>query len=290
MKAATPRSRIPEILRQSEAEVLSEWLEQQAQVKRPGRRGDGEAKEISRRFLQRFIAATAASLEDMSGPEWDELHTLVSEVSRSRLREGSTPAETATFVLSLKRPLFQALRKAIGGDVEALASELWTATTLLDHLGLHTMEVYQKGREEIIARQQQEMLELSTPVVQLWNSILALPLIGTLDSARTGVVMESMLQRIVDTGAQIAIIDITGVPTVDTLVAQHLLKTVAAARLMGADCIISGIRPQIAQTLVHLGVALNEVITKATLADAFRVALARTGQGIITLPERAVEA
>jgi rsbT co-antagonist protein RsbR len=167
---------------------------------------------------------------------------------------------------------------------------LWTATTLLDHLGLHTMEVYQKGREEIIARQQQEMLELSTPVVQLWNSILALPLIGTLDSARTGVVMESMLQRIVDTGAQIAIIDITGVPTVDTLVAQHLLKTVAAARLMGADCIISGIRPQIAQTLVHLGVALNEVITKATLADAFRVALARTGQGVITLPERAVEA
>jgi rsbT co-antagonist protein RsbR len=139
----------------------------------------------------------------------------------------------------------------------------------------------QKGREEVIARQQQEMLELSTPVVTLWQGILALPLIGTLDSARTQVVMESLLQRIVETGSRIAILDITGVPTVDTLVAQHLLKTVAAARLMGADCIISGIRPQIAQTIVHLGVDLNTVTTKATLADAFKIALKRTGQGIV---------
>ena len=142
------------------------------------------------------------------------------------------------------------------------------------------MEAYQKTREAVISRQQQEMLELSTPVVKLWQGILALPLIGTLDSERTQVVMENLLQQIVDTGADIAIIDITGVPLVDTLVAQHLLKTVAAARLMGADCIISGIRPQIAQTIVHLGVELGDVITKATLADAFAVALTRRGLAV----------
>jgi rsbT co-antagonist protein RsbR len=158
-----------------------------------------------------------------------------------------------------------------------VAEQLWRATSLLDTLGLYTTETYQKGREEIIARQQQELLELSTPVVQLWHGVLALPLIGTLDSARTQVVMESLLQAIVETGSSIAIIDITGVPVVDTLVAQHLLKTVAAARLMGADCIISGIRPQIAQTIVHLGVEINDVITKATLADAFAIALTRIG-------------
>ena len=167
-------------------------------------------------------------------------------------------------------------------DAQALADELWGTTVLLDRLGVYTTEIYQKTREEVIARQQQELLELSTPVVNLWKDILALPLIGTLDSARTQVVMESLLQKIVETGAAIAIIDITGVPTVDTLVAQHLLKTVAAARLMGADCIISGIRPQIAQTIVHLGVDLGSVITKATLADAFLIALTRTQS---TLPK-----
>ena len=150
-------------------------------------------------------------------------------------------------------------------------------SVLLDKLGLHTFEVFQKSREAIIGRQQEELLELSTPVVRLWDSILALPLIGTLNSERTQVVMESLLEKIVETEAQIAIIDITGVPTVDTLVAQHLLKTVAAARLMGADCIISGIRPQIAQTIIHLGIDLSDVVTKATLADAFAVALQRTG-------------
>jgi rsbT co-antagonist protein RsbR len=185
------------------------------------------------------------------------------------------------FVLSLKEPLFTLLRQQLGSDARAIAEETWNATVLLDRLGLYTTEVYQKGREEIIVRQQQDALELSTPVVQLWDGILGLPLIGTLDSARTQVVMESLLQRIVDTGARIAIIDITGVPTVDTLVAQHLLKTVAAARLMGADCIISGIRPQIAQTVVHLGLDLTTVITKATLADAFAVALQRAGLAVV---------
>src|SRR6185437_15396613 len=157
---------------------------------------------------------------------------------------------------------------------------VWGATLLLDKLGLYTTELFLKSRDAVIARQQAELLELSTPVVQLWESILAVPLIGTLDSARTQVVMENLLQQIVQTGAEIAIIDITGVPTVDTLVAQHLLKTVAAARLMGADCIISGIRPQIAQTIVHLGVVLTDVVTKATLADAFLLALRRGGLAV----------
>ncbi len=196
------------------------------------------------------------------------------------MQQGETPSQVATFVFSLKAPLFALLRARYAGDAGALADETWAATLLLDALGLYTTEVYQRTREDVIARQQQDMLELSTPVVKLWDGILALPMIGTLDSARTQVVMETLLQRIVETGAEVAVIDITGVPTVDTLTAQHLLKTVAAARLMGADCIISGIRPQIAQTIVHLGVDLAGVTTKATLADAFRAALARTGQTV----------
>jgi rsbT co-antagonist protein RsbR len=194
--------------------------------------------------------------------------------------QGFTSDETATFIFSFKKPLFTRLRSELGRDAEALAEETWRATQLLDRMGLLTVRSFQRGREEIINRQQMEMLELSTPVVKLWEGVLALPMIGTLDSARTQVVMESLLQRIVDTGSEIAIIDITGVPTVDTLVAQHLLKTVTAIRLMGADCIISGIRPQIAQTIVHLGVELNGITTKATLADALTVALRRSGYAI----------
>jgi rsbT co-antagonist protein RsbR len=217
---------------------------------------------------------------DIEGAEWDETRHLLTEISQERARQGSTPSETATFVFSLKQPLFVALRDAHQSQHDRLSADIWTVTTLLDKLGLFTVEIFQRSRNQIIARQQQELLELSTPVVKLWHNILALPLIGTLDSSRTQVVMENLLQKIIDTGALIAIIDITGVPTVDTLVAQHLLKTIAAARLMGADCIISGIRPQIAQTIVHLGVNLEDVVTKATLADAFSVALARTGASI----------
>src|SRR5262249_11481231 len=215
---------------------------------------------------------------DMRAPEWGETRALLADIALTRARQGFSPSETATFVFSLKQPLFERLRGEFARDPAALADAMWKTTTLLDSLGLYTTELYQKSREEVIARQQQDMIELSTPVVELWDGVLALPLIGTLDSARTQVVMETLLQKIVDTGAGIAIIDITGVPTVDTLVAQHLLKTVAAAQLMGAECIISGIRPQIAQTIVHLGVDLQGVITKATLADAFEVALARTGK------------
>jgi len=217
--------------------------------------------------------------QDISGPAWADVRSLLTRISDSRARQGFSPTETATFVFSLKQPLFDVLQAAVA-DSTIRANETWLVTTLLDRLGLFTTEVHQKSREATILRQQQEMLELSTPVVTLWDGVLALPLIGTLDSARTQVVMENLLQRIVETGSSIAILDITGVPTVDTLVAQHLLKTVAAARLMGADCIISGIRPQIAQTIVHLGVDLNTVTTKATLADAFSAALRRLGLGV----------
>jgi rsbT co-antagonist protein RsbR len=205
---------------------------------------------------------------------------LLASLSRDRSHQGFSPSATATFVFSLKQPVFDYLRQELDQDATALAAETWAVTTLLDDLGLYTTEVHQQAREEVIHRQQQEMLDLSTPVVKLWDGVLALPLIGTLDSARTQTVMENLLQKIVETGCETAIIDITGVPTVDTLTAQHLLKTVAAARLMGADCIISGIRPQIAQTIVHLGVDLSAVTTKASLADAFALALRRLGLAV----------
>jgi rsbT co-antagonist protein RsbR len=211
---------------------------------------------------------------------WAETKQLLTEFSHARVKQGYTPAETASIIFSLKEPIFKLLRASLTDQPQQLVEELATTTALFDSLGLYTIDVFQKARELVISRQQQELLELSTPVVQLWQNVLALPLIGTLDSARTQVVMENLLQKIVETGALIAIIDITGVPTVDTLVAQHLLKTIAAARLMGADCIISGIRPQIAQTIVHLGVNLEDVITKATLADAFVIALKKTGASI----------
>jgi rsbT co-antagonist protein RsbR len=282
---AAPATAIPEIVAKYEDELLDEWVAAQlaATSLRRDLMRDEDLREQSRRFLTLFTQSLRkASVIDPHDSTWDPVRGFLDEVSRSRARQGYSPSETATFVFSLKQPLFEKLRREVGRDAQALADEIWKATLLLDRLGLFTTEMHQKSREEVIARQQQEMLELSTPVVQLWDGIVALPLIGTLDSARTQVVMESLLQTIVDTGAGIAIIDITGVPTVDTLVAQHLLKTVAAARLMGAECLISGIRPQIAQTIVHLGVDLNEVVTKATLADALAVALGRLGLGVST--------
>jgi rsbT co-antagonist protein RsbR len=278
---ARERSRIPEIVRKYEAEILPEWVRYQLEsaTLRRDLLKDDELREQSRRFLGLFAKALQGSNgeADVNGAAWGEAREMLAEVSRSRARQGFSPSDTATFVFSLKQPVFDRLRKDLAKEPDVLAQEIWTTTAILDRLGLHTTEVYQRGREEVIARQQQEMLELSTPVVNLWDGIVALPLIGTLDSARTQVVMESLLEKIVSTGADIAIIDITGVPMVDTLVAQHLLKTVAAARLMGAECIISGIRPQIAQTIVHLGVDLQGVITKATLADAFSIALDKRG-------------
>ncbi len=269
--------RLATLLERHEKDVLNEWVDQQlaAVTRRRDLVNDQELREDSRRFLAIF--RQAAQNESGADADWDEARAFLEDLSRTRARQGFSPSETATFVFSLKQPLFARLRQELGRDPDALAGEMWSTSVALDRLGLYTTEVYQKSREELIVHQQREMLELSTPVVQLWQGVLGLPLIGTLDSARTQVVMENLLRSIVETGATIAVIDITGVPTVDTLVAQHLLKTVAAARLMGADCIISGIRPQIAQTIVHLGVDLNAVTTKATLADAFAIALQRTG-------------
>ena len=275
--AKTGTTLLSEILRRDQQSILSEWSRHQLGSISTRRElmSEAELSQQSREFLSVFTTAIGTDeWIDANGPIWAPVREYLARISDSRARLGFSPIETATFVFSLKEPLFERLRASVR-DPQTLADETWNATLVLDALGLYTTEVHQKSRDAVILRQQQEMLELSTPVVTLWEGILALPLIGTLDSARTQVVMESLLQRIVDTGSSIAILDITGVPTVDTLVAQHLLKTVAAARLMGADCIISGIRPQIAQTIVHLGVDLNAVTTKATLADAFGVALRR---------------
>jgi len=258
--------------------LLDAWMKAQmgSMASRKDLIKESELREQSRRFLAALRTATEkGGSTDINGAAWDEARDFLKSISASRAQQGFTPTETAMFVFSLKEPVFEQLRKDVGDNARTLASELWQATTLFDRLGLYTTEAYQQSRNDVIGRQQSELLELSTPVVQLWDGILALPLVGTLDSSRTQVVMESLLQRIVDTGSEIAIIDITGVPTVDTLVAQHLMKTIAATRLMGADCIISGIRPQIAQTIVHLGVDLGEVTTKATLADALATALKR---------------
>jgi rsbT co-antagonist protein RsbR len=279
-------SKLTDILAQHESEILEDWISLQlaASSRRADLMTDTDLRRESRDFLAAFRQGIASgNVNDISAPVWDSARGLLTEISRSRARQGFTPSETATFVFSLKQPIFRALGRETGQESAAVAGSLWDVTLTLDKLGLFSTEIYQKSREEIINRQQRELLELSTPVVKLWDGVLALPLIGTLDSERTQVVMESLLQTIVETGAGIAIIDITGVPTVDTLVAQHLLKTVAAARLMGAECIISGIRPQIAATIVHLGVDLNSVVTKATLADAFRVALRRTNQTVTSV-------
>ena len=273
---------IGQLVRNHEHQILEQWLalQQAATTLRADLVKERELREQSRDFLQQFTAALQQDSQNTEASAWKPVKDLLANLSRSRATQGFTPAETATFVFSLKQPLFDLLRRE-SKETDTLAEQNWLMTVLLDKLGLYTTEVYQQNRELVIKRQQEELLELSTPVVELWDNIVALPLIGTLDSARTQVVMENLLQKIVDNEALIAIIDITGVPTVDTLVAQHLLKTVAAARLMGADCIISGMRPQIAQTIVHLGVNLSEVVTKATLADAFAVALQRTGATVV---------
>ncbi len=274
---------IPALIERHHERILADWT---ACQKREGVTARGQISEAqlagqSKRFLTELRqGAASGTFDDLSGPEWDATRALLDTVAGERAVQGFSPSETASFVFSLKEPLFTLLRQEARDDIEALARETWAASQLIDKLGLYTIEVFQKGREEVVLRQQEELLELSTPVIQLWDGVLALPLIGTLDSARTQTVMESLLERIVTSGAEVAIIDITGVPTVDTLVAQHLIKTVSAARLMGADCIISGIRPQIAQTIVHLGLELD-VVSKATMADAFALALRRMNKAVV---------
>ncbi|KRW57333.1 STAS domain-containing protein [Stutzerimonas nitrititolerans] len=238
----------------------------------------GDFREQTAGFIRLLIAkAGKGASEDLQSIKWDEMRLFLEQLSHSRVLLGFDSQQTAGFIFSLKRPMMPLLQAEYADEPAMLADQLWALSELIDELGLHTVRTFQKSREAVIKRQQEELLELSTPVVKLWDGVLALPMIGTLDSQRTQVVMESLLQRIVDTGSEIAIIDITGVPTVDTLVAQHLLKTVTAIRLMGADCIISGVRPQIAQTIVHLGLDLQGIVTKASLADALALALRRSG-------------
>jgi rsbT co-antagonist protein RsbR len=282
--STTPASRLVEMVSRYEQDLLSDWVQEQhaAGTRGPRLRADVDLHRDSRELLALLRRAlNDGGTEDIEAIAWEPVRDYLSNLSRSRAEAGFSPSETATFVFSLKQPLFARLAQELGDDASGLVEVLWEATALLDRLGLFTTEEHQRGREALINRQQRELIELSTPVVKLWEGVVALPLIGTLDSERTQVVMESLLERIVETNSTIAIIDITGVPTVDTLVAQHLLKTVAAARLMGADCVISGIRPQIAQTIVHLGLTLSEVTTKATMADAIAIALERGGLRIV---------
>ncbi|WP_267425932.1 STAS domain-containing protein [Methylobacterium sp. GC_Met_2] len=266
--------------------ILREWLGllRAGSSLQSGRIREAELETQAKSVLGLFADALRSGGTDAGTEAYGALRDTLGDISRSRAVQGFTPTDTANFVLSLKEPIFDALNRVSAGDAAQVAAGTWAVSRVVDVLGLHTMEVFLQSREEVIGRQGEEIAELSTPVVRLWDGIIALPLIGTLDSARTGVVMENLLQAIVDEEAEIAIIDITGVPTVDTLVAQHLLKAIAAARLMGADCIVSGIRPQIAQTMVHLGVELN-VVSKATLADAFAVALRRTGRAVVRKPQ-----
>ena len=273
-------SKLPEMINKHQEEIRADWLKQMSTAVRRADLISNEEIDSQSRELMNGIASGAKSgdITNLDGPAWAPVRETLSAISASRAKQGFTTSETATFVLSLKQPIFNAVRREDASDPTALFDDIWKSTLLVDKLALITADAFQASREKFIARQQEELMELSTPVVKLWDGILALPIIGTLDSARTQVVMESLLQAVVQTNSRVAIIDITGVPTVDTLVAQHLLKTITAARLMGADCIISGVRPQIAQTIVHLGIDLAGVITKAKLSDAFALALQRTGQ------------
>ena len=273
------QQRTIDLLREQQHALITQWREnlQSTGQNDDSRIGSGALDAQVNEFWNALQAALPSAAQGVHGPAWQEVRRFLEDLSRDRALKGFTSEETATFIFSLKRPLFGLLQQTYGSDPKALGEQMWAVSELLDTLGLHTVRAFQRSREDVIQRQQEEMLELSTPVVKLWEGVLALPMIGTLDSQRTQVVMESLLQRIVDTGSEIAIIDITGVPTVDTLVAQHLLKTVTAIRLMGADAIISGVRPQIAQTIVHLGLDLQGIVTKANLADALALALKRTG-------------
>jgi rsbT co-antagonist protein RsbR len=284
---AASTHRVIEIIKTAQVQLLADWIKALKAIASRSTKNLISEPELQAQ-CQEFIALlgdaiAAGGPEDIMADVWTPMRDFLSGVSRSRGRQGFSPSETAMFVLSFKEPLFTHLRRAFEGQGEAaLFGDVWELSKLLDKLGLYTTEIHQLAREEVIRRQGEEMLELSTPVIQLWDGVLALPIIGTLDSSRTQIVMEALLQQVVATRSPIAILDITGVPTVDTLTAQHLLKAVAATRLMGAECIISGIRPQIAQTIVHLGVNLGDVVTKASLADAFRLALKKLGHSIGT--------
>lgn len=275
----TQNTTVNDMVQADSDRFLTEWLAEAKLDNHKSKTGDArgvsEAKELMKAFSEGIQADGEPSSFD--GREWADLRSVLGALSSSRAAQGVSSEETSRFVLAMKKPLFSRLQTRHATDAAALMDTIWWVSSLVDKMAQFTVGTYQRTREEIINRQQHELLELSTPVIKLWDGVLAVPMIGTLDSNRTQLVMEALLQRIVETGSELAIIDITGVPTVDTLVAQHLLKTVAAIRLMGAECIISGIRPQIAQTIVHLGIDLQGVTTKATLADALALALKTSG-------------
>jgi rsbT co-antagonist protein RsbR len=275
-------SKLLSTIQQNRESILQDWLQRlKGTIRRRDLISERELETQAAEILSGIAdVAEGTALEEFNSAGWQPLKEMLASLSMSRATSGFTPSETALFVLSLKPSFFHLARQKFSKDATELFGEITVADEFLDKLSLHTTDSYIHGRDQVIARQQEDMLELSTPVVTLWDGIVALPLIGTLDSARTQVVMESLLQAIVQTNSRFAIIDITGVPTVDTLVAQHLLKTITAARLMGAECILSGIRPQIAQTIVHLGINLEDIITKSKLSDAFRLALERSGRKV----------
>ena len=269
------------VIRTNESTILAGWLKEMSGSTRRSDLLDAADLRRQSTELLRLLTEAAQTTGDVQSEPFAAIRQFLKEVAKSRMEQGFTPAETAMFVLSLKQPVFNALNQSLQANPAELIAELLAAGDLLDKLAMLTVDTAIGYREQTIKRQQEEMMELSTPVVKLWDGVLALPLIGTLDSARTQVVMESLLSAIVETNSHVAIIDITGVPTVDTLVAQHLIKTITAARLMGADCYLSGIRPAIAQTIVHLGIELNNIQTKAKLSDAFALALQRMGKTVV---------
>jgi rsbT co-antagonist protein RsbR len=269
-----------QLIAQHQDQILTEWLQEaganSARTTEAARRAmRGEAEEVLQGL--REALQSGAEPDAFQAEAWAPLRATLEGLSRTRAAQGQSAGDTSTFVLALKRPLFGLIQRELEGKGNRQMGAVWLVSSVGDRMAQLTVTTYQHTREEIIRRQQQDLLELSTPVIKLFEGVLAVPMIGTLDSARTQVVMETLLQRIVETGSRLAIIDITGVPTVDTLVAQHLLKTVSAIRLMGAECIISGIRPQIAQTIVHLGIDLQGIASKSSLADALTMAMEQQG-------------
>ncbi|GAA0835090.1 STAS domain-containing protein [Cupriavidus pauculus] len=276
--------RLADLLRNEQDNVLRGWAaEYQSAADGRGLSQNlaGDQQAILRGF-ERGLQADGAATGFATSPAWSALRDTLAQLSSARAAQGETADVTSAFVLSLKRPIFDALqRQAATGGLDSQIDAIWATSALVDRMAQWTVSTYTRTREDIITRQQHELLELSTPVIKLWEGVLAVPVIGTLDSSRAQMVLETLLDRLVETSSELAIIDITGVPTVDTLVAQHLMKTVTAIRLMGAECIISGIRPQIAQTIVHLGIDLQGIITKASLADALGAAMRMTGHTVV---------
>lgn len=269
----TQVSRTGEILKDSESEVLKSWVKELLKISGGRQINESELRRQCAEFLSSFRECMMSGADTIESSEWESVKTFLNELCLIRAEQRFSPSETAQFIFSLKQPLFSILVDSMKGRPQELVDEIWSLTELLDELGLYATEQYQRAKEEIINRQQQDILEVSTPVIQIWPGVVALPIIGTLDSERSQIMMERLLQTLSSTGCTVAILDISGVPAVDTMVAQHLIKTIQAAKIMGAQCIISGIRPEIAQTIVHLGVDLSMVRTKATMSRALEEAL-----------------